>query len=95
MRAATRYSQTVLRPLVSVERFLEELGVGSSGARERLRPGGAEGLLLVGLDRGPAHVEELAALVGLAVSEALALLAELEVNGWVEQRPGLRFERAS
>ncbi len=83
------------RPLVSVERFLEELGVGSSDANERLRPGGAEGLLLVGLDRGPAYVEELAALVGLAVPEALALLAELEVNGWVEQRPGLRFERAS
>jgi DNA-binding IclR family transcriptional regulator len=40
-------------------------------------------------------VEELAALVGLAVSGALALLAELEVNGCVEQRPGLRFERAS
>ena len=83
------------RPLVSVERFLEQLGVGSSGPSERLRPGGDEGLLLVGLDRGPAHVEELAAMVGLGVSDALALLAELEVNGWVEQRPGLRFERAS
>ena len=83
------------RPLVSVERFLEELGVGSSSASERLRPGGAEGLLLLGLDRGPVHVEELAVLVGLGVSEALALLTELEVNGWVEQRPGLRFERAS
>jgi len=49
----------------------------------------------VGLDRGPAHVEELAALVGLRVPEALAVLAELKVDGWVEQRPGLRFERAS
>ena len=83
------------RPLVSVERFLEELGVGSSGVKERLRPGGAQGLLLVGLDSGPTHVEELAALVGLAVSDVVALLAELEVNGWVEQLPGLRFERAS
>ena len=41
------------------------------------------------------HVEELAAMVGLGVSDALALLAELEVKEWVEQRPGLRFERAS
>lgn len=83
------------RPLVSVERFLEELGVGSSGPSERPQPGGDEGLLLGGFDRGPAHVEELAAMVGLGVSDALALLAELEVKGWVEQRPGLRFERAS
>ena len=83
------------RPLVSVERFLEELGVELCAPSERPRPGGAEGLLLVGLDRGPAHVEELAALVGLGVSEALAVLAELGVDGWVEQRPGLRFERAS
>jgi predicted Rossmann fold nucleotide-binding protein DprA/Smf involved in DNA uptake len=36
----------------------------------------------------------LAEVAGLRVSEALALLAELEVNGWVEQRPGLRFQRA-
>ena len=83
------------RPLVSVERFLEELGVGSSGPSERPQPGGDEGLLLAGLDCSPAHVEELAAMVGLGVSDALALLAELEVKGWVEQRPGLRFERAS
>lgn len=83
------------RPLVSVERFLEELGVEPGVTIERPRPGGAEGLLLVGLDRGPAHVEELAARVGLGVSEALAVLAELEVDGWVEQRPGLRFEHAS
>ena len=76
-------------------RFLEELGVGSSGPSERPQPGGDEGLLLGGLDRGPVHVEELAAMVGLGVSDALALLAELEVKEWVEQRPGLRFERAS
>ena len=82
------------RPLVSVARFLEELGVGSADAPERPRPGGAELLLLDGLESGPAHVEHLATLVGLGVPEALALLAELEVNGWVEQRPGLRFERA-
>jgi predicted Rossmann fold nucleotide-binding protein DprA/Smf involved in DNA uptake len=42
-----------------------------------------------------AHVEELAALVGLGVSEGLVVLAELELDGWVEQRPGMRFERAS
>jgi DNA processing protein len=83
------------RPLVSVERFLQDLGVESVAASDRLLPGGDEGLLLVGLDRGPAHVEELAAMAGLGVSDALALLAELEVDGWVEQRPGLRFERAS
>jgi DNA processing protein len=83
------------RPLVSVERFLEELGVELCVPSERPRPGGAEGLLLVGLDRGLAHVEELAAQVRLAVPEALAVLAELKVDGWVEQRPGLWFERAS
>ena len=82
------------RPLVSVGRFLEELGVSSADAPERPRPGGAELLLLDGLESGPAHVEQLATLVGMGVSEALALLTELEVNGWVEQRPGLRFERA-
>ena len=83
------------RPLVSVAQFLGELGIEPGATIERPRPGGDEGLLLVGLDRGPAHVEELAALVGLRVPEALAVLAELEVDGWVEQRPGLRFERAS
>jgi len=55
----------------------------------------AEVRALLVLDRGSAHVEELAALVGLGVSEALVVLAELELDGWVEQRPGLRFEHAS
>ncbi len=42
-----------------------------------------------------AHVEELAAQVRLTVPEGLAVLAELEVDGWVKQRAGLRFKRAS
>lgn len=82
------------RPLVSVTRFLEELGVDPVPSPSRPAPEGPGCLLLGGLESGPAHVEQLAEVAGVRVSEALALLAELEVNGWVEQRPGLRFQRA-
>ena len=83
------------RPLVSIEGFVRDL-VGDREERpERLDgPGGTEGRLLSGLSDGPQHVEELADRVGLDVSEVLALLAALEMQGWVEQCPGLRFRRA-
>jgi DNA processing protein len=55
---------------------------------------GPEGRLLRSLDRGPLHVDQIAALAGLDVQLALAVLVQLELDGVVEQMPGLRFRAA-
>jgi DNA processing protein len=84
------------RALVSVPDFLKELGGVEeqrvSAGRTQAPP---ESTLLAKLGEGPLHVDELAALAGLEVPEALARLTELELVGWVEQLPGMRFRKAA
>lgn len=84
------------RPLVSVTDFVRELGgqeVAPAGAAEGLR--GPERRVVLGLERGPAQVDELASRLGMDVRETLTVLAALEISGRVVQEPGLRFRRAS
>lgn len=84
------------RPLVSVESFLAEV-VGEDAAVEattREAPHGDAGRVLSALEGGTIHVDEVAHRLGLDVGSTLALLSELEVEGRVEQAPGMRFRLA-
>jgi DNA processing protein len=86
------------RPLVSVADFVREVtgGLVAPTALDRhADAGGPAGALLRGLGSETLGVDELAARAGLAVSAALSLLTELELEGAVRQLPGLRFRRAA
>jgi DNA processing protein len=50
--------------------------------------------ILHSLGEGPLHVDALAARAGLDVPVTLALLVQLELDGAVEQMPGLLFRAA-
>ncbi len=83
------------RALVSIADFVARVG----GAEEPASPvepplDGVERSLYRELEAGELHVDRIAAGAGLDVPETLAVLAGLEVRGWVTQGPGLRFRRA-
>lgn len=84
------------RPLVSVDGFVRQIVGGDPVAAEERTPtpGGDAGRVLAAIDGGASHVDEVAHRVGLDVGSTLALLATLEVRGWVAQMPGMRFRRA-
>lgn len=84
------------RPLVSIDWFMAEIvGEGAvSAAPGRVVPDGDAGRILSALEGGAIHVDEVAHRLGLDVGSTLALLSELEVEGRVEQAPGMRFRLA-
>lgn len=83
------------KPLISIEDFVREItGADPAPRRAPSRLDGDEAELLASLEEGCPDVGELAARTGLPVPKALALLARLEVRGWIEQLPGRRFRRA-
>lgn len=83
------------RALVSVDDFVREVVGGEATAAEDLRlPPGPEGRLLALVSREGVDAAEVAREADVPLTDALALLASLEVRGWVEQLPGLRFRRA-
>lgn len=84
------------RPLVSVAEFVLEVTgheVGAVRGGSAIR--GPAGELLQRLGEETLGVDELALRMGVGVSEALALLTELEIGGHVRQMPGMRFRRAA
>lgn len=84
------------RPLVSVADFVREVTGQEAGVdRPGAAPRGPAGELLERMGGETLGVDELALRAGLRVSEALALLTELEIGGHVRQMPGMRFRRAA
>lgn len=84
------------RPLVSIPDFVREVAASDVTAwRPAVRAPSPAGALLAGLGHETLTVDELAGRVGLTAASALALLAELELEGAVHQLPGLRFRRAA
>lgn len=84
------------KPLVSLPDFLEELrGPKAGPVPADSRRVATENPLLASLGDGPVHVDVLAERAGLEVSEALARLTEMELDGWVEQLPGMLFRTAA
>lgn len=84
------------RALVSIRGFLRDaLGVdGEERAREPVARDGDAGRVLGFLAEGGHTVDEIARATGLTSARALTLLAGLELDGWVERGPGMRFRRA-
>jgi DNA processing protein len=93
---SNRLLQDGARAIVSVEGFVREI----TGAEVEDPPARAAGLdgdagrILALLEGGSVHADEVARRLELDVGRTLALLATLEVRGWVEQVPGMRFRRA-
>ncbi|HZD06420.1 MAG TPA: hypothetical protein VE173_16025, partial [Longimicrobiales bacterium] len=46
------------------------------------------------LEGGARGVDELARAGGLGTGRTLSALADLELGGWIEREPGMRFQRA-
>jgi predicted Rossmann fold nucleotide-binding protein DprA/Smf involved in DNA uptake len=81
---------------VSVPEFVREIRHVAPPSSEGLAGvEGPAGALVGGLGGETLGVDELAARAGLSAHAALALLAELELDGRVRQLPGLRFQRAA
>lgn len=75
-----------------------ERGASGSEVAPGSRPadqGSGEQAVWRRLDEGPRAVDQLAVEAGLPVSQALALLSRLELQGAVRRLPGGRYERAS
>lgn len=83
------------RAVVDVEAFARQVA-GGDGAEEPSSsvPDGVPGRVLEGLGGEVLHVDEVARRAGLDVSRALFHLSTLEMDGWVERVPGMRFRRA-
>jgi DNA processing protein len=73
---------------------LSEMGLAEARSQRPLPALSCEGsALLAALSRKPRHAGEVAQVAGLRVSEALAGLLSLELEGLCEQRPGHYFLR--
>lgn len=82
--------------LVSVNDFVSRVaGAHVAATAPPVDLSSAETAVYDGLADRPRHIEELAGQAGMEVPQALAVLTALELRGFVEQRPGLRFRRAS
>jgi len=84
-------------PVSSFGQVLNALGKpvpreAASGERKS-PPGGLAGEIVKVLEEEPLHVERICALLKKSVSEVLAELTFLEIEGFVSQRPGKIFER--
>jgi DNA processing protein len=86
------------RALVSIRGFLRDaLGVDDvedAPVGGEIRDGEA-GRILGALTDGGHTVDEIARATGLTSARTLTLLSGLELDGWVERTPGMRFRRAS
>jgi DNA processing protein len=83
-------------PVVSIQDFVARFSERSdSDAGEDFTLDGMQGDVFSGLAMHPIHVDDVASQAGLTVPETLAVLTSLELLGYVEQRPGLRFKRAA
>jgi DNA processing protein len=73
--------------------FAEHHGLGRDGsASPMVEPRVAR--VLSAIDGGARTMESLSEALRLETSETLALLTELEIDGWVRQDEGLRFRKA-
>jgi len=82
------------RLVASVAEVLAEMGLAQARAQRPLPALSCEGsAILAALSRKPRHAGEVAREAGLPVSEALAGLLSLELEGLCEQRPGHYFLR--
>lgn len=83
------------RALVSIDDFVASV-TGGEVLREvpRALPGGLEGVILRLMSDGPLEAAALAHQADADVPRTLVALSTLEVDGWVEQLPGMRFRRA-
>jgi DNA processing protein len=82
------------RALISIEDFLAEVtGIRSESART-VPPEPEKAMVLGFLEDGPRSVDDLARAADVDVQRMLAVLAELELHGWVERSPGMRFRQA-
>jgi DNA processing protein len=78
----------------SAAEVLSEMGLAEARAQRPLPELSCEGsALLAALSRRPRHAGEVAEAAGVPVSEALAGLLSLELQGLCEQRPGHYFLR--
>ena len=76
------------------EPFLRALsGKEAHDGRSRPVPGGDGARVWKALGDGPRSVDELARDLELAPGRLLALLSELEMEGWTESRPGMVYAR--
>ena len=87
------------RILLSPGQIIEELGLGDPNAVRPDAPGPLTELdaqarkIWDALDAEPRHVDALARDLGISVPGTLGTLATLEMEGYVVQRPGMRFSR--
>lgn len=70
-------------------------GEAEGGASARPEPGGDGARVWRALADGPRSVDALARELELAPGRLLALLSELELEGWTESRPGMVYARRS
>lgn len=77
-------------PLDRFDRAEEETGPPDSRDPE---PGGDAGRIWRALGERPSSVDDLAAHLKLDPGRLLAVLLEMEVEGWVESRPGMVYAR--
>jgi len=83
------------RALVSLEDFVRTVGGGDIPSLSRGGlPEGLEGVILRLMQDEPLEAAALARGAGADVPRTLVALSTLEVEGWVEQLPGMRFRRA-
>ena len=83
------------RALVSIDDFVTAVAGEVVGHEVSIRlPEGTEGAILRVLGQEPAEAAVLAREANVDVARTLAALSTLEVTGWVEQLPGMRFRRA-
>lgn len=83
------------RALVSIDDFVTAVAKESESPTMAARlPEGVEGVILRVMREEPLEASALARKANVEVPRALAALSTLEVTGWVEQLPGMRFRRA-
>ncbi|MBI5232820.1 MAG: DNA-protecting protein DprA, partial [Deltaproteobacteria bacterium] len=52
---------------------------------------GEEGVIIGLLSEGPLHIDDIIEKGGLKVERAGALLVQMELKGWIEERPGKKY----
>lgn len=65
----------------------------AAGGKRGPEPRGDGGRLWEALEPGPRRVDDLARELGLEPAKILSLLSSLEVAGWAESLPGMRYAR--